>query len=88
MTEADIRDVKVIHFSPEQWGQLDRFQNFFGKTYRFDNRTMFAPSAVASQFNRAVRLLALAHRLAPTLQEDRDEMAAKGSAIKIFPNVG
>lgn len=68
----------VRFFGPEGWGQVDRFSAFAQTTYKFSPTQQRALSGVSNHFNKAQVLLALARRLLPNLQIDRDELEKNG----------
>jgi hypothetical protein len=65
-------------FTPELWGTYTRFRNFYGRTYSFDDAARSRLLGINGHLGRASRLLALAKRMAPTLDEDAAELEATG----------
>jgi hypothetical protein len=65
-------------FAPEQWGELDRFSNYYEGTYKFAERDKRAVSGVANHFRKALTLQTLATKLRPGLDIDREQLAKHG----------
>lgn len=65
-------------FAPKQWGEVDRFANFYGGTYKFSDRDQRAVSGVANHFEKALTLQSLAVKLRPGLDIDRDQLNENG----------
>lgn len=65
-------------FAPELWGEVDRFANFYGETYKFSDRDRRAVSGVATHLEKAITLRALAVKLRPGLDIDRDQLNKNG----------
>lgn len=78
MSKRSIQDALLIEFTPDRWGQVDRFQHFYYGTYKWDQRTIDALGGVGGHFHRARRLHRLCVDFAPRLKEDNDELDAKG----------
>jgi hypothetical protein len=68
----------AIMFAPELWATYIRFRNFYRETYAFDEPTTNRLRGIHGHLDRASRLLALAKRMAPTLDEDAAELEASG----------
>lgn len=73
-----INDYKVIAFTPDRWGTLERFQHFFGKTYSFDQHTQNALRGAANHFRKALILLNIAKQHIAKLSEDRSQLEQYG----------
>ena len=69
---------KVITYSPENWGALERFEHFYSSTYSFDQFTQFAIKGASNHFYKALRLHKVARDISPTLAEDNSELEKKG----------
>ncbi|MCK1481536.1 MULTISPECIES: hypothetical protein [unclassified Bradyrhizobium] len=65
-------------FAPEQWGEVDRFANFYAGTYQFSDRDQRAVSGVANHFEKALTLQSLAVKLRPGLDIDHDQLNKNG----------
>ncbi len=65
-------------FTPELWGQVERFQNFWSTTYVFDDREQRAVRGVGAHFEKGQVLLGLAKKLRPNLETDRTELEQRG----------
>jgi hypothetical protein len=65
-------------FAPEQWGEVDRFANFYEGTYKFSDRDQRAVSGVANHFEKALTLQSLAVKLRPGLDIDHDQLNKNG----------
>lgn len=66
-------------FTPERWGQIDRFVTFFSASFpeasSIERRTV---SGVGNHLRKALVLKALALRLLPNLSIDREQLNSKG----------
>lgn len=56
-------------FGPEQWGQVDRFKQFYEGTFSFPSHIKKAVSGVGGHFEKAGILIELANNLAPSLEK-------------------
>lgn len=65
-------------FAPEQWGEVDRFANFYSGTYRFSDREKRAVSGVLNHFQKAITLQTLAVKLKPGLDIDKKQLDESG----------
>ncbi|MCM2564394.1 hypothetical protein [Janthinobacterium kumbetense] len=65
-------------FSPEQWGQVDRFKQFYEGTFSFPSHIKKAVSGVGGHFEKAGILIELANDLAPSLEIDINELRQNG----------
>ena len=65
-------------FGPEQWGQVDRFKQFYEGTFSFPSHIKKAVSGVGGHFEKAGILIELANNLAPSLENDIKELRQKG----------
>ncbi len=68
----------ILYFTPERWGELDRFRNFYSTTHRFDRRTTDRVRGISSHFHKAHTLHSLAVRLRPSLAQDNERLEAEG----------
>jgi hypothetical protein len=69
----------VRTFAPEQWGQVDRFVNLYGKTFPDFKRTEhIAVSGVINHLRKAIILRDLAVKLRPNLDLDLMQLEKKG----------
>ena len=68
----------VIKFAPQYWGQLERFAQFYSKTYKFRPNSMKALSGAANHFRKAVTFKNLSIKLVPNLEIDKKELEANG----------
>lgn len=81
MTKGDVssKDPPIlIYFAPDQWSEVRKFSMFNSPTYDLGRLGFKALGAVQGHFQKAQILRNLAHRLAPTLVEDREEMDKQG----------
>jgi hypothetical protein len=60
----------VIYFSPQYWGELDRFVRLYHETYKFDERTLHILHGVAGHFHKANYLV---RRYSKAWNEDTKE---------------
>jgi hypothetical protein len=65
-------------FAPEQWGEVDRFANYYDGTYTFTERDKRAVSGVVNHFQKALTLQTLAIKLRPGLDVDRAQLEKHG----------
>lgn len=68
----------LISFAPDQWSEVQRFSKFHSPTYDLGRFGFKALGAVQGHLQKAQVMRNLAHRLAPTLAEDREEMERHG----------
>lgn len=66
------KNVKLILFDPEKWGEVRRFDEFHRATYRFNKRSHAALRGLQSHFRRAESLLAFIERQSGTLKLDHE----------------
>ena len=80
MSQSDQKISKkfLLRFTPERWGQVDRFLNFYSTTHRFNKRTNACVSGVVSHFYKALTLQSLANRLRPSLAQDNEQLESEG----------
>jgi len=71
-------DYKLITFAPEQWGQLDRFQRFYPKTYAFDFHTQKAVGGAANHLRKAWILCNVTKERVGLLEEDHKQFQSCG----------
>ncbi len=86
MTEGDVpsKDPPIlIYFAPDQWSEVRKFSMFNSPTYDLGRLGFKALGAVQGHFQKAQILRNLAHRLAPTLVEDREEVDKQGYTLAI-----
>jgi len=65
-------------FAPEQWGEIDRFVNLHGETYKFSGRDGRAVAGVRNHFQKALTLQGLAIKLRPGLDIDCEQLETRG----------
>jgi len=65
-------------FAPEQWGEIDRFANLHGETYKFSDTDKRAVSGVRNHFQKAITLQTLAVKLRPGLDVERKQLEERG----------
>jgi hypothetical protein len=65
-------------FAPELWGEVDRFMNLHGETYKFSGRDSRAVTGVKNHFQKAITLQALAVKLRPGLDVDQQQLETRG----------
>lgn len=65
-------------FTPELWGQVDKFSQFYKSTHTFNSDTIKAVSGINGHFQKALTLRNLAKRLEPNLAIDESEIQEKG----------
>lgn len=69
----------VRTFTPEQWGEVDKFAQFFSQTYpAFKPDVKKAVTGVSAHFKKVLVLLSLARKLAPNLALDAAELEERG----------
>lgn len=68
----------LLMFTPEQWGQAERFIRFYEHTYSLESRDKRAVVGVRNHFMKSRRLIDLAIKLRPNLQIDHDQLEAHG----------
>lgn len=68
----------LIQFVPDRWSEVQKFSKFHSPTYDLGRLGFKALGAVQGHFQKAQILRNLAHRLAPTLAEDREEIEKQG----------
>ena len=76
--EMKVSNWKVIAFTPDRWGTLERFQHFYAATYTFDTDTQKALPGAANHLNKALILLQIARQHAAKLPEDRAQLREHG----------
>ncbi|BDY16020.1 hypothetical protein Sulfitobl28_19900 [Sulfitobacter pontiacus] len=77
--EDDPRIAKaLLMFSPQNWGQVDRFANLYAGSHAFSARDKRALSGVSAHFEKAHIFKSLAEELRSTLEVDREELNSKG----------
>jgi len=68
----------LLHFSPQHWGEVERFTQFWTTTYTFDRMTQKRLRGIVGHFSKAGYLFELAKRLAPNLDVDAAELQERG----------
>ncbi|MEW4453055.1 hypothetical protein AB1L30_10295 [Bremerella sp. JC817] len=68
----------LLHFSPQHWGEVERFTQFWTTTYTFDRMTQKRLRGIAGHFSKAGYLFQLAKRLAPNLDLDAKQLEESG----------
>lgn len=68
----------LLMFSPQNWGQLDRFAKLYAGSYAFSERDRRALSGVSAHFEKAHIFKSLAVELRSKLEVDRKELNNKG----------
>ncbi|CAE6761115.1 hypothetical protein G2912_14040 [Paraburkholderia aspalathi] len=66
-------------FAPEYWGELDKFKQFYSTTHDFNSDTKKAVSGIKGHFDKALKLHALAAKLAPNMSIDNAELQERGA---------
>jgi hypothetical protein len=65
-------------FAPEQWGEIEKFNNFYGNTHQFDTHTRKAVAGALNHFKKAIILRNLANKIRPNLEIDQAELKENG----------
>lgn len=65
-------------FTPEQWGAVEIFSKFHAETYKLSDIERRALNGVGNHFSKAITFRTLAHEIAPNLEIERQELAARG----------
>jgi hypothetical protein len=78
MASSEKKLTNLIYFSPQHWGELDRFIQLYHETYKFDERTLHILHGVAGHFHKATTLFRVARLMSPAIKQDREELDAKG----------
>jgi hypothetical protein len=68
----------LVHFSPQHWGEVERFTQFWTTTYTFDRMTQKRLRGIGGHFSKAGYLFQLARRLALNLDLDAAELKEHG----------
>ena len=66
-------------FAPEYWGEVGKFKQFCATTHDFNSTTKKAVSGIRGHFDKALKLHALAAKLAPNMSIDNAELQDKGA---------
>lgn len=73
-----VQPATVLIYTPDQWGNLERFIRFYNHTHNFKKTGNRAVSGTANHFYKALTLKELALKLAPTLAKDEAELNKYG----------
>lgn len=65
-------------FAPEYWGEVGKFKQFYATTYDFKPDPKKAISGIRGHYDKAMKLRALAAKLAPNMSIDNAELQEKG----------
>jgi hypothetical protein len=65
-------------FAPEQWGEIDKFANFYSGSYKFSDREKRAVAGVLNHFQKAITLQTLAVKLKPGLDIEKKQLEERG----------
>lgn len=68
----------LLHFSPQHWGEVERFTQFWNTTYSFDRLTQKRLRGIVGHFSKAGYLFQLARRLSPGLDVDETQLQEHG----------
>lgn len=68
----------LLYFSPEHWGEVERFFQFWTTTYSFDSMTQKRLRGVVGHYSKAGYLFELAKRLTPNLGLDAKQLEKHG----------
>lgn len=68
----------LLHFSPQHWGEVERFTQFWTTTYSFDHMTQKRLRGIIGHYSKAGYLFQLAKRLAPNLDLDAKQLEESG----------
>jgi hypothetical protein len=68
----------LLHFSPQHWGEVERFTQFWATTYSFDRLTLKRLRGIVGHYSKAGNLCQLAKRLAPNLALDAAQLKEHG----------
>lgn len=77
-TEGNFKNVILINFTPEMWGEVTRFRRFYRSTYSFNHATTSALNGVEGHFQKYSALMKLTTEMIPKLAEDEEELYKKG----------
>ena len=70
--------VNLLHFSPQHWGEVERFIQFWSTTYSFDPITQKRLRGIVGHYSKAGYLFQLAKRLASNLDQDAKQVEEYG----------
>ncbi len=73
----------IIFYTPEQWGVLEKFSNFYSATHDFNDSGKRAVLGTISHFRKALTLKNLALKLVPNLENDEVELNEYGYSSAI-----
>jgi hypothetical protein len=68
----------IIYFSPQHWGQLERFERLHHGTYQFPDHIRDCVSGTSANFHRALILKGLAESMIGMMKEDHAELENYG----------
>lgn len=68
----------VLVFWPEAWGEAERFAQLHTATHQFNELERRFVAGVGAHFNKAMTLEALASKLRPNLEIDRQQLEERG----------
>ena len=68
----------LLMFTPDRWGQVTRFRQFWSSTYELGIHAQRALAGVESHFEKSVTLGVLARKLQPNLNLDNQQLNERG----------
>lgn len=68
----------LLMFTPERWGEAERFSQLHSKTYNLSPTGKRALSGVINHFEKALTFEALAQKISPRLEVDRQQLEEHG----------
>lgn len=72
------KNANLLMFAPEKWGEVGKFQEFYGQTFHLRRRARAALRGIQCHFRRAELLLSLIKARADTLRLDHEEERLRG----------
>jgi hypothetical protein len=70
--------INLLHFSPQHWGEFERFTQFWTTTYSFDRMTQKRLRGIYGHYRKAGYLFQIAKRIAPSLDLDAEQLKEHG----------
>ncbi|KAA0139160.1 hypothetical protein FYZ48_11000 [Gimesia chilikensis] len=68
----------LLYFSPQHWGEVERFTKFWNTTYSFNRLSQKRLRGILGHFNKASHLFQIAKRLEPSLEIDEKHLQEHG----------
>ncbi len=68
----------LMFFSPQHWGEVERFSKFWPTTYEFNRRTQKRLRGIVGHYSKAGYLFQIANRLAEGLDIDEQQLKETG----------